>query len=65
MSKCKVIFRDEELKQDTIIECELNDQDELSTKTYFDPPANENTDLGALAGPLAHAFIKLLHDGEA
>jgi hypothetical protein len=65
MSKCKVIFRDEELKQDIVIDCELDDENTLSAKMSFDPPADKNTDLGKLSGTLAHAFYKMLKDGEA
>ena len=60
MSKCKVIFRDEELKQDTIVHCETNEEGVVMAKMSFDPPANEKTDLGALAGELAFAFVNML-----
>lgn len=65
MSKCKVIFRDEDLKQDIIVDCELDDEDVLSAKMSFDPPVDKNSDVGKLSGILAHAFYKMLKDGEA
>lgn len=60
MNKCKVIFRDETLKQDIVIDCELDDENTLSAKMFFDPPADKNTDIGKLSGTLAHAFYKML-----
>ena len=60
MSKCKVIFRDEELNQDTIVHCETNAEGVVMARMSFDPPANEKTDLGALAGELAYAFVNML-----
>lgn len=65
MSKCKVIFRDEDLKQDIIVDCELDDKDVLSAKMSFDPPVEKNSEIGKLSGTLAHAFYKMLHYGEA
>jgi hypothetical protein len=60
MSKCIVIFRDEELKQDTIVHCETNKDGVVMARMSFDPSANEKTDLGALAGELAYAFVNML-----
>lgn len=60
MKQCKVIFRDENLKQDIIINCTLDDNDVLDFQTTFDPPADAKTDLGALSGQLAHAFMCML-----
>ena len=55
MKACKVIFRDETLAQDSIVDCWLNETG--------DPPVTENSNLGSLAGQLCYSFCKALKDG--
>lgn len=62
MKACKVIFRDETLAQDSIVDCWLNDVGDLEFKLYFDPPVTENSNLGSLSGQLCYAFCKALKD---
>lgn len=60
MKTCKVIFKDESLKQDIIVDCWLNDVGDLEFKLLFDPPVNKDSNLGTLAGQLCYNFCKFL-----
>lgn len=57
---CKVIFRDEMINQDIVVDCQLDEAGDLSFKVLFDPPVTETTDLGSLSGQLAQEFCKFL-----
>ena len=64
MKKCKVIFRDEDLQQDIIVDCKLDEAGDLTYDVFFDPPARMDSPVGDLSGALCELFCNTLKGKE-
>lgn len=60
MNKCKVIFRDEDLNQDIIVDCVLDENGDLTYNVFFEPPVSLDSEVGKLSGNLCELFCKTL-----